>query len=172
MKKIILAFILSLFILSTPVVLFAETIEVLIKGVDDGIKTRRDRDYMEAIMNAKLQAIERAGVSIKSITKVENFKLKYDMIESKANAILLPGFQIFDMGYQKDGTYQVVLSGKVQVGEAKSPEGKLWGKLRSQPLEFKKFKEAHNLWSIAALSNVENQFVNNEDGTVTDQKTG
>ena len=165
MKKIILIF-------SAPVVLFAKTIEVLIKGVDDGVKTRRNCDYKEAVMNAKLQAIERAGVSVKSITKVENFKPKYDMIESKANAVLLPGFQIIDMGYQKDGTYQVVLSGKVQVGETKPQEGKLWGKLRSQPIEFKKFKDAHELWSMVPLSNVENQFVNNEDGTVTDQKTG
>ena len=92
----------------------AETIDVLIKGVDDGIKTKKQQDYKEAVMNAKLQAIERAGVKIQSITKVENFMLKYDMVESKAKALLLPGFKIMDLGYQQDGTYQVVLSGKVK----------------------------------------------------------
>ncbi len=55
-------------------------------------------------MNAKLQAIERAGVEIASVTKVENFTLQYDMVESRAKAVLLPGFQIIDMGYQRDGT--------------------------------------------------------------------
>ena len=35
----------------------AETIDVNIKGVDDGVKTSRQQDYQEAVMNAKLQAI-------------------------------------------------------------------------------------------------------------------
>jgi hypothetical protein len=163
-------FILLLFISIHPA--FAETIDVLIKGVDNGIKTSRDRDYQEAVMNAKLQAIERAGVSVTSITKVENFKLKYDLVESKAKAVLLPGFQIIDMGYQKDGTYQVVLSGKVRFGETMREEGKLWGKLRTQSLEFKNFKEAHELWSTLSLNDIDNKYVNNEDGTVSDLKTG
>jgi hypothetical protein len=172
MKKVIIFFILSIVIAFQPRLIFAETIEVLIKGIDNGVKTSRDRDYKEAVMNAKLQAIERAGVSIKSMTRVENFQLQYDMVESNANAVLLPGFQIIDMGYQKDGTYQVVLSGKVQVGEAKPEEGKLWGKLRSQPKEFGSFKEASELWKGASISNIDNTYVNNEDGTVSDLKTG
>jgi hypothetical protein len=90
MKKVIILFILSIVVIFQPHLIFAETIEVLIKGIDDGVKTSRDRDYREAVMNAKLQAIERAGVSIKSITKVENFQMKYDMVESSANAVLLP----------------------------------------------------------------------------------
>ena len=64
-------------------------------------------------MNAKLQAIERAGVKIESITRIVNFQMKYKAVESKAEAVLLPGFQVMDMGYQSDGSYQVVLSGKV-----------------------------------------------------------
>ena len=72
-------------------------------------------------MNAKLQAIERAGASITSITQVENFQLKFDAIESKSKAILLPGFQIIDIGYVADGTYQVVLTGKIQTGEQATP---------------------------------------------------
>jgi Protein of unknown function (DUF1566). len=172
MKKVIILFVLSIFISFQPISIFAETIEVLIKGINDGVKTNRDRDYKKAVMNAKLQAIERAGVSIKSITKVENFQLKYDMVESNANAVLLPGFQIIDVGYQKDGTYQIVLSGKVQVGEAKPEEGKLWGKLRSQPKEFGSFKEASELWKSISANNIDNKYVNNEDGTISDLKTG
>jgi len=95
----------------------AETIDVNIKGVDDGVKTSKQQDYSEAVMNAKLQAIEQAGASIESITKVLNFQLKYDAVESKSKAILLPGFQIIDIGYLADGTYQVVLIGKIQVGD-------------------------------------------------------
>lgn len=97
-----------------PTRLFCEDIEVSIKGVDDGIRTTKQRDYQEALMNAKLQAVERAGVEITSVTKIEDFQLKYDTIESKSKAILLPGFQIMDIGYQPDGTYLVILIGKVR----------------------------------------------------------
>lgn len=124
MKKILISIISIFLFFSFPLQVFSETIEVLIKGVDDGKKTTKQHDYMEALMNAKLQAIERAGVEIQSITKVENFQLKYDLVESKAKAVLLPGFQVEDMGYQIDGTYQVVLSGKIQVGEGTGIKGK------------------------------------------------
>jgi len=113
------AYILLVVLLVIPCLSNAGTIDVLIKGVDDGVKTNKQQDYNEAVMNAKLQAIERAGVEIQSITQVVNFQTKFDMVESKAKAILLPGFQIMDMGYQTDGTYQVVLSGKVAVGIGK-----------------------------------------------------
>ena len=88
-------------------------IEVIIKGMDDGVKTSKQHDYEEAVINAKIQAIERAGVEISSVTKIVNFKAKYDAVETKAKAVLLPGFQITDMGYMADGTYQIVLVGKV-----------------------------------------------------------
>jgi len=101
-----------------PPISFSETIKVLIKGIDDGVRTNKQQDFKEAEMNAKLQAIERAGVEISSITKVVNFQLKYDMIKTKAEAILLPGFEVMDMGYQVDGSYQIVLSGKIQTGGA------------------------------------------------------
>lgn len=103
----------------------AEEIDVLIKGVDDGIKTSKQQDRAEAIMNAKLQGIERAGVEVSSITQIVNFKLKYDKVESKAQAILLPGFQVLDLGYQPDDTYLVVLSGRVKTGESKPEKVKL-----------------------------------------------
>ncbi|MCG6911990.1 MAG: hypothetical protein LJE94_17965, partial [Deltaproteobacteria bacterium] len=35
-------------------------------------------------------------------------------IETKAEAVLLPGYQISDMGYSEEGYYMVVLVGKVQ----------------------------------------------------------
>jgi len=115
---------LTFFLVAFPILVYSETIDVLIKGVDDGVKTNKQQDYKEAVMNAKLEAIERAGVEITSITKIVNFKTKYDKVESKAKAALLPGFQIMDMGYQSDGTYTVVLSGKVQVGKGAKDRAK------------------------------------------------
>jgi hypothetical protein len=123
----------------------AETIDVNIKGVDDGVKTSKQQDYKEAVMHAKLQAIEQAGASIESIMRVVNFQLKYDAIESKSNAILLPGFQITDIGYVINGTYQVVLIGKIQV------EGKV-----TQTREIRK----------------DGLFITNNNGTVSDKQTG
>lgn len=111
MKVVFLVF---LFLFSILSIASAEVIDVNIKGMDDGRKTNRQQDYQEAVMNAKLQAIEQAGASIESITQVVNFQLKYDAVESKSKAILLPGFQIIDIGYVADGTYQVVLIGKIQ----------------------------------------------------------
>jgi len=106
-----------LFLFAILSIASAEVIDVNIKGVDDGKKTNKQQDYQEAVMNAKLQAIERAGASIESITQVVNFQLQYDAVESKSKAVLLPGFQIIDIGYLSDGTYQVVLIGKLQVGD-------------------------------------------------------
>lgn len=109
-----IAAVLSLFI---PGISWGDVIDVTIKGIDDGVRTSKQQDYNEALMNAKLQAIERAGVAIESITRIVNFQVKFDMVESKAKAILMPGFQVVDIGYAEDGTYHVVLSGKIQVGE-------------------------------------------------------
>lgn len=92
-----------------------ETIDVTIKGLDDGKKTSRQQDYKEAVLDAKRQAIEQAGVTVESKSTVRNAVLQEDFIESNAKAVLLPGFQIMDIGYMQDGTYQVVLTGKVQV---------------------------------------------------------
>jgi hypothetical protein len=161
---------LSIFLMITNGHSYAETLEVFIKGVDDGVKSGKQNDFKEAVMNAKLQAIERAGSKIESMTKVENFTLKYDMIESKAKAILLPGFKVMDIGYHSDSTYQVVLVGNVMVNE--KIKGKMWGKLRSKPVIFKKYKEARESWAGYYPGTIKNQFVNNEDGTVTDVKTG
>jgi len=92
-----------------------ETIDVQIKGVDDGVKTSIQRDYKEAVLFAKREAIERAGVKVKSKTMMKDFVVYEDYIESQADAVLLAGYQIIDMGYSANGTYQVVLIGKVRV---------------------------------------------------------
>ena len=83
----------------SPVISFSEIIDAQIKGVDDGIKTSKQQDYKEAVLFAKREAIERAGVRIKSITTVKDYVLNSDYIESKAEAVLLPGYNIVDIGY-------------------------------------------------------------------------
>ncbi len=100
---------------TTDVHIKTETIDVHIKGVDDGVKTSIQRDYKEAVLFAKREAIERAGVKVKSKTMMKDFVVYEDYIESQADAVLLAGYQIIDMGYSANGTYQVVLIGKVRV---------------------------------------------------------
>ena len=171
MKKFIFSLMLVLIMTLLPITAISETIDVLIKGVDDGVKTSKQQDYKEAVMNAKLEAIERAGVEIASVTKVVNFQIKFDMVESKAQAVLLPGFQIMDLGYQADGTYLVVLSGKIQVGETKKEKGKYWGKVRSKPIRIFENKSKW-IWNSYSPSTIKNDYKDNGDGTVTDWATG
>lgn len=103
-----------LIIIIFPSNVLSETIDVQIKGIDDGLKTTKQKDYKESVLFAKREAIERAGVKIKSMTTVKDLMLNSDYIEFQAEAILLPGYNIIDVGYQKDGTYLVVLIGKVK----------------------------------------------------------
>ncbi|TKJ40609.1 hypothetical protein CEE37_06495 [candidate division LCP-89 bacterium B3_LCP] len=95
----------------------SEIIDIIVRGISDNQRDGQQKDRKEAIMDAKLQALERAGSSIESYTMVENFELKYDLIQSSANAVLLPGFEIIDNGYGEDGTYSVVLIGKIKVNK-------------------------------------------------------
>jgi len=92
-----------------------DIIDVKMVGYDNGIKTTKRKDYREALLNAKRQAIERAGVEVKSMSRVKNFELEEDYIETHARAILLPGFEIIDIGYTEGGTYNVILIGKIKV---------------------------------------------------------
>ncbi|MEN6317275.1 MAG: hypothetical protein ABFD82_00760 [Syntrophaceae bacterium] len=92
-----------------------DVIDVKIVGYDDGIKTTKQKDYREALINAMRQAIERAGVEVESKSKVKNFELEDDYIETSARAILLPGFEIIDIGYSEGHTYTVMLVGKIKV---------------------------------------------------------
>ena len=89
-------------------------VDVLIEGYDDGVKSSLRNDREEALIDAKRQAIERAGVRMTSTTTMEDFVVKKDWVESRAKAVLLPGFQIIDKGYQADGSYLVILSGRIR----------------------------------------------------------
>jgi hypothetical protein len=111
-------------LLMVPFVSDAETIDVQIKGIDDGTKTTKGQDYMEAVLFAKREAIERAGVKIKALTTVQDLIVNSDYIESKAEGVILPGYNILDIGYTEGGTYQIVLVGKIAVA-ALVPEKKV-----------------------------------------------
>jgi hypothetical protein len=91
-----------------------DVIDVAVKGISDDSRDGAQKDRQEAIMNAKRQACEKAGVKIEAKTTVENFQTVYDLVESQAAAVLLPGFQVIDNGYGEDGTYSVVLVGKIR----------------------------------------------------------
>lgn len=95
-------------------------IDISVKGISDSVKDGPQKDRKEAIIDAKRQACEKAGIQLKSTTMVENFETVYDYIESKSEVALLPGFQIVDVGYVADGTYQIVLSGKIKIALKKS----------------------------------------------------
>jgi len=110
-----IAYLVLILLLVIPCMANSETINVHIKGVDDGIRTSIQQDYKEAVLFAKLEAIERAGVKMQSKSIMKNFVLYDDYIESEAEGVLLPGYTIVDMGYSNDGVYQVVLIGKVKV---------------------------------------------------------
>jgi hypothetical protein len=97
-----------------------ETIDVGVRGISDTNRDGAQKDRQEAILDAKRQACERAGLKIESATTVENFQTVYDYVETQAESVLLPGFQIIDNGYGEDGTYTVVLVGKVQTVQAES----------------------------------------------------
>lgn len=95
----------------------AEMVDVQIKGMDDGVKSTKQQDYKEAVLFAKREAIERAGVEIKSKSVMKDFVLYQDYIESQSEAVLLPGYQIIDTGYSAEGIYQIVLIGKIEIND-------------------------------------------------------
>ncbi len=105
---------------------------ISVKGISDNKNDGYQKDRQEAIMDAKRQACLKAGVSIKSSSTTENFITTYDYIESKSDAILLPGFNIMDIGYVDNGTYNVVLVGKIKtsIGSDESKTSKKNQKLK------------------------------------------
>lgn len=123
MKKVIFALALICLVILIPNMGLSGTTDVHIKGVDDGRKTTKQNDYKEAVLFAKREAIERAGVKIRSMTTVKDMVVNSDYIESKAEAVLMPGYDIVDIGYTADGTYQIVLIGKVKTGQSSSSIG-------------------------------------------------
>ena len=123
-----LACIALIVLLTIPFTIHAKTIDVHIKGFDDGVKTTKQKDYKEASLFAKREAIERAGVKIKSITRVKDLVLMEDYIEAKAAAVLMPGYKIIDIGYNEVGTYVIVLIGaiKTELRDSKGIMTKNW----------------------------------------------
>jgi hypothetical protein len=117
--KIFVLILLFFFVQSLPA---QDIIDVAVKGISDNSRHGAQKDRQEAIMDAKRQACEKAGVRIEAKTTVENFQTVYDHVESQAAAVLLPGFQVIDNGYGEDGTYSVVLVGKIRtsISESKS----------------------------------------------------
>jgi hypothetical protein len=122
-KNFVHLIIIYLLLLSFSSLLSAQdVIDVAVKGISDDSRDGAQKDRQEAIMDAKRQACEKAGVRIEAKTTVENFQTVYDLVESQAAAVLLPGFQVIDNGYGEDGTYTVVLVGKIRtnISESKS----------------------------------------------------
>ncbi|MBJ6726802.1 hypothetical protein [Geomesophilobacter sediminis] len=71
-------------------------------------------DSQRAMIDAKVKAIERAGVKIESSTLVSNFELMSDLVESKSKGVLLPGFEFVELGYDENGAYKVLFIGSVR----------------------------------------------------------
>jgi hypothetical protein len=113
MKKVLL----FLFIINLSYLSAQDVLDIAVKGISDAQNDGAQKDRLEAILDAKRQACEKAGLKINAKTTVENFQTVYDFVETQADAVLLPGFQIVDVGYMADGTYQVVLTGKVKFVE-------------------------------------------------------
>jgi len=118
MKRLLIVF----QIVAAVVLCAQDIIDVGVRGISDANRDGIQQDRLEAIMDAKRQACEQAGLSIESTTTVENFQTVYDLIETQAAAVLLPGFQIIENGYGEDGTYSVVLMGRIKTATAVSSD--------------------------------------------------
>ena len=67
----------------------------------------------EALANAKREALERAQTHIKSVTKVENFMLSYDLIESGAEGFVTI-LESKDHGITTDNRYHYWIRAEVE----------------------------------------------------------
>jgi len=97
-----------------PTIQFAGIIQVHEIGLDDGIDEGKKIDYDEAVLDAKRKACEKAGCKITSEAEMKNSILYEKWVETSSRSYLLPGYDIKDLGYDKDGTYRVSLSGQVK----------------------------------------------------------
>lgn len=101
-----------------PLVSVAQTtLEFAVEGVSDSVTNDLSKDSTEAVIAAKLNAIEQAGVSIQAALDLGNFNLKHEWVERMAEATLLPGSQLVDFGYGGDSLYYVSLFGEVYTGD-------------------------------------------------------
>ena len=92
-----------------------KSVEIFIKGVDDGVRTSVVQDKKEAVLDAKKQAIEKAGVLINFNLTTKSSNLEKDLVEAKAEKVLKKGYNILDVGYVND-LYTVILEGSVKTG--------------------------------------------------------
>ncbi len=135
-----------------------EIIDISVKGISDGKNDGAQQDRLEAILDAKRQACEKAGMKLESKTNVENFQVVYDYVESSSKGVLLPGFQIIDIGYTKDDTYQVVLTGKVE-------------KVDEDNISNKELRYAKSLYEAKKHSeciSILKKFINNKEKDIPD----
>ena len=139
-----------------------EVIDITVKGISNSENDGAQKDRQEAIMDAKRQACEKSGVRLQSNTNVENFQVTFDYIESKAAAVLLPGFQVVDVGYMQDGTYQVVLSGKVKVVKEENEEEHISAK------ELRYAKSMHDKGEHYESSKLLEKYINSEEENVSE----
>lgn len=100
--------------LSLPSACLGGTLTVAVEGVSSRNSGDRQNDYKEAVLDAKRNALEQAGVEIKSRTTVKNYEVYEDYIESQCEGVLLPGFHITKIGYAEDGLYHIFLTGKIK----------------------------------------------------------
>lgn len=141
--------------------LFAqEIIEISVKGISNKQNDGAQQDRLEAILDAKRQACEKAGLTIESKTTVENFEIIYDFVETQAATVLLPGFQIIDIGYVQDGTYQVVLSGKIKVLE---------GEEEVSAKELRYAKSLRDRGKHAECEQILTKYMDSEDKSVSEE---
>jgi len=91
-----------------------DLVEFKVIGYSSGKKKNLKDDYNEALVDAKIKAIERAGIKVDSITKVENFEVKSDMVETQSKGAIEPGYEIIEVGYDENGVYKILMIGKVR----------------------------------------------------------
>jgi hypothetical protein len=85
---------------------------------DKTIKEMRE----EALTNAKREALERAQTYIQSISKVENFQLSYDLVQSQAEGAIRI-LESRNHGITDDNRYHYWIKAEVEYS-LKPPEGK------------------------------------------------
>lgn len=100
---------------------YSEIIEVMLTGMDDGVIESKRHDRDQAILDAKTQAIEKAGCKISATTELINDRIMKNWVARKAKAFILPGYKIEDIGYVEN-TYKIVFYGKVSTEDLSTPK--------------------------------------------------
>lgn len=116
MYKLVSSGLLFLVIMIGASLSFATTmLPVIIEGISDNNRNGVQKDFKEAVLDAKIKAIERAGIAISSQTTVDKGVLYEDIIETQSRGVLLPGYEIIKVGYGEDKAYHIVLVGQIMV---------------------------------------------------------